>query len=228
MIAILVILLITLTAGALAIYGLWYAFGKRQEKALQPFGTRGLFSDPASEDTPARIDKKLITASMKNTQLIERARSGDTNVLSDARATGDSGLYKEALDALIDKASENQEALSALINQIVISDELRASTKLAEIVFSSWKAQPGQRSTIRMLHIAALSDDADMYQKAVEEVLRFHQDGKLTIASEALVALIESEFWVLASEARLGGAGFRLKRTLADVRRKLATATPAR
>src|ERR1044071_9250994 len=107
MIAILVILLITLTAGALAIYGLWYALGKRQEKALQSFGTRGLFSDPASEDTPARIDKKLMTASMKKTQLIERARSGDTNVLSDAHATGDSGLYKEALDALVDRSEEH-------------------------------------------------------------------------------------------------------------------------
>jgi hypothetical protein len=229
MIAILVILLITLTAGAFAVFGLWYAFGKRWEKVLQPSGDRGLFSDPASEDDAAgRINKKSIGASRKKTELMERARLGDIGVLSDAHATGDSGLYKEALDGLVEKASESQESLSALVNHIAKSNELRASNKLAEIVFSSWKAQPDRRSTIEVIHIAALSDDAAMYQKAVEEVLRFHQNGKLAIAAEDLLALIESEFWVLASEVRLGGAGFRLKRMLADVRRKLATATPAR
>jgi hypothetical protein len=228
MIAILVILLITLTAGALAIYGLWYAFGKKQEKAIQPFEARGLFSAPASEDDNARASKRLTEAARKRTELMDRARLGDTSVLCDAHATGNSGLYKDALDALLEKASESQESLSALVNHIAKSNELRASTKLAETLFLNWKAHPTRRSTIEMLHIAALSDDAAMYQIAVEEILLLHQDGKLAISDEDLLALVESEFWVLASEARLGGAGLQLKQTLADVRRKLATATPAR
>ena len=230
MIAILVILLITLTAAAFAIFGLRYALsGKSEEKALKPSGARGLFSDPASEsDAAESINKKSASASRQKIELMERARLGDTGALSDAHATGDSGLYKETLDVLIEKASEHEEALSALVNLIAKSDELRASIKLAERVISSWKVQPDRRSTIQMLHIAALSDDAATYQKTVEEVLQFRQSGKLAFTTEEILALVESEFWVLAPEARLGGAGFRLKRMLADVRRKLATATPAR
>jgi hypothetical protein len=230
MIAILLILLVTLAAAAFAIFGMRYALARQsQEKALGPHGARGLFSDPASEDAAAESgDEKSIMGSRQRAELMKRARIGDAGVLSEAHATGDPGLYKETLDALIESAPGDAEALSALASHIARSDGLRANTKLAEIVLSNWKAAPGTRSTVEMLHIAALSDDAAIYQEAVEEVLRFRQNGKLAIAAEDLLALVEGEYWVLASEARLGGAGFRLKRTLADVRRKLATATPAR
>jgi hypothetical protein len=235
MISVLVILLIALAAAAFTVSILRKALpGEGQKKALPPPAGRGLFSGQAFEDKAGGIDEKPVRASGRKTELIARARLGDTGVLSDAHATGDAGLYKEVLDALIEQACERpeqsrQEAILDLVNQIAKGDELRANTKLAEIIISNWKDAPDRRSTIEMLHIAALSDDAATYQKAVEEVLRVRQKGKLTgIAAEELLALVESEYWVLASEARLGGAGFRLKRMLADVRRKLATATPAR
>jgi hypothetical protein len=231
MIAILVIVVITLVAGAFTIFGLRYALsGKSQERVLPPTGARGLFSDPAPEDDADNgIDKKSVGGSSRGAELIERARRGDIGALSDAHATGSVALYNEALDALIGQASGRHESLSALVSHIAKSDELRANTELAGLALASWKARPDRRSTIEMLHIAALSDDASMYEKAVEEVIGFWQGGRLTgILAEELLALIESEYWVLASETRLGGAGFALKRLLADVRRKLAAATPAR
>ena len=228
MIAILLILLIALAA---ALLGLRHALAdKGQEKILRPPDARGLFSDPAPEDDAARGDnERSIAASSRGKGLIARARMGDTAALSDAHVTGDHDLYKEALDALVEQASGRHEAFGALVNHIAKSDELRASIKLAEKVLSRWEAAPDRLSTIEMLHIAALSDDAAMYQKAVEEVLRSRNTGKLACFEAAeLLALVESEYWVLAPEARLGGAGFRLKRMLADARRELATATPAR
>ena len=231
MIAILVIIVIILATVAFTIFGLRYALaGKRQQIVLPPHGARGLFSDPASEGYADNgTDKKSISDSNRGVELIERARRGDLAALSDAHATGSIALYDEALDALIEQASGRHELLSALVSHIAKSKELRANAELADRVLSSWKAQPDRRSTIEMLHIAALSGDASMYQKAVEEVTGYWHGGRLTgISAEELIALIESEYWVLASETRLGGAGFALKRSLADVRRKLAAATPAR
>jgi hypothetical protein len=234
MIAILLILLITLAAAAVLV--LRYALtDKGQQKDLQPPNARGLFSDPAPQDDAPQDDaargndEKSAAASNRRKELIARARAGDAGALANAHRTGDHDLYKEALDGLIEQASGRHEAFGALVNHIAKSDELRASIKLAEMVISRWKAAPDRHATIEMLHIAALSDDAATYQKAVEEVLRFRNTGKLaSFDASELVALVESEYWVLASEARMGGAGFRLKRMLADARRELATATPAR
>jgi len=76
---------------------------------------------------------------------------------------------------------------------------------------------------------AALSDDAMVYQQAVELVIAHWQKGKLgEFGPEELIELFDSQFWILAPEARHGGAGFALKRRLAAVRRELATTTPAR
>jgi hypothetical protein len=231
MIAILVIVFITLTAAAFTVFGLRYALsGEDRKRVLPPPNAGGLFSGPASEDYDGDgINEELINASEQRAELIERARQGDLVALSDAHAAGNLKLYSETLDALIEQASGRQESMSALVNHIAKSDELRANTDLAGRVLANWKAAPDRRSTIEALHIAALSDDAAAYQNAVEEALRFWQSGRLTgISAEELLALVESQYWVLASEARLGGAGFALKRMLADVRRKLAAATPAR
>jgi hypothetical protein len=80
-----------------------------------------------------------------------------------------------------------------------------------------------------MMHIAALSDDAVVYQRAVELAIAYWLKGNLIeFSPEELIELFDSQFWILAPEARRGGAGFALKRKLAGVRRELATTTPAR
>jgi hypothetical protein len=73
-----------------------------------------------------------------------------------------------------------------------------------------------------MLHIAALSDDAGVYQAAVDATLNSWRRGTLQqISSPELQAILEGEFWVLSAKTRNSGAGFLLKRTLASVRREL-------
>ncbi|HEX8087470.1 MAG TPA: hypothetical protein VF762_01375 [Blastocatellia bacterium] len=231
MIAILVIIFITLAAGAFTLFGLRHALaGKHQERVLPPPDARGLFSDPSPENDAGRsLNEKSVNASTLEAELIKRARKGDASALSDAHAALPGASYGEVLDALVEHASGHQGSLSALVNHVAKSDELRATIGLANKALAIWKAAPDRRSTSEALHIAALSDDAATYQRAVEEVLAFWQDGRLTgISAGELLTLVESEYWVLASDARLGGAGFALKRTLADVRRKLAAATPAR
>jgi hypothetical protein len=92
-----------------------------------------------------------------------------------------------------------------------------------------WRDNVDRRSTTQMMHIAALSDDPGVYEQAVEIVLEHWRSGKLQQFSvDELIALFESQYWILALEARRGGAGFALKRKLVEIRRELAAATLTR
>ncbi len=98
-------------------------------------------------------------------------------------------------------------------------------TAEAEALVESFLASPDRNSTLNMLHTAALVDDAAVYQKAVETVLRAWREQKLKdLSASDLQALFTSEFWVLSSGTRSSGAGFVLKRALASARRELESA----
>jgi hypothetical protein len=94
----------------------------------------------------------------------------------------------------------------------------------AEALIESFPVSPDRNSTVRMLHAAALSDDAAVYQKAVGAALRAWREQDLNdLSASDLQALFTSEFWVLSSNTRASGAGFVLKRALASARRELET-----
>ena len=58
-----------------------------------------------------------------------------------------------------------------------------------------------------MLHVAALADDANIYQAAIETAYQFWRDQKLTgILADELRQLMESEFWILSPAVRNSGA----------------------
>jgi hypothetical protein len=92
----------------------------------------------------------------------------------------------------------------------------------AEALIESFPVSPERNSMVRMLHAAALSDDAAVYQKAVGAALRAWREQNLNdLSASDLQALFTSEFWVLSSGTRSSGAGFVLKRALASARREL-------
>ena len=195
------------------------ALPEDKPNALQPPDSAPLFTSYVEAEEPPD-DRRA--------KLVERAAQGDTAALADAHAAGDSQLYAEVLDALTD-ARIRQGNLHDLVKHIASNNELRGGVRLAEQVIQSWKLAPDRRSTIEMIHVAALSDDAGTYGKAIEMALEAWQRGKLSgFKPEELIMLVESQYWELASEARNGGAGYALKRKIADVRRDLATATTGR
>ena len=84
---------------------------------------------------------------------------------------------------------------------------------------------PNRNSTTELLHVAALSDNAKNYGRAIELVLMSWRDRSLTgLSAKELQSLINSEYWVLSSRARISGAGFVLKRTLSNANRELESA----
>jgi hypothetical protein len=200
----------------------------RGDRELAPSRFEGLFADQVSALQPAELENATYTSAARK-ELAERSRRGDLETLSEAHSTGDAMLYGEVLDGLIESASGGQETFAALVSHISKSSELRGNKRLAQRSIDSWKTSTDRRSTAQMMHIAALSDDAAVYEQVVDLVFEYWQRGTLEkYSAEELVELFESQYWVLAPEARRGGAGFALKRKLAGLRRELATATLTR
>ena len=138
--------------------------------------------------------------------LLARAKTGDFDVLLTVKGLD---IYAEVLDQLI---SSNSEILT--LASFVAERNLRANRDLVNAVTHSWEANLNSPTTAQMLHIAALSDDGDVYDTAIQRVLKVWRAGKLLdVSAVDLQALFNSEFWLLSSEVRNSGTGFILKRT---------------
>ena len=87
---------------------------------------------------------------------------------------------------------------------------------------------PNRISTAKLLHAAALSDNAKNYERAIEIVLLSWRDGSLAdLSAKELQSLFNSEYWVLSSRTRTSGAGFVLKETLSSATRELQSGFPS-
>ena len=218
-----------LAVAAAAIY-LWQreATDSSSDRALASPVRRGLF-DHFSGGPDRAEALEANQAFQARASLKKRASEGDVESLRAAYELADAGLYHEVLEALVEQAATGQETLRALVSQIATSNDLRANIRLAELVIEAWKNEPGRRATAEALHIAALSDDATTYQAAVELAIEYSRSGRLPeLSAEDLIALVESQYWALSSDARSSGAGFALKQRLAGVRRELTTAATTR
>jgi hypothetical protein len=210
---------------AIAIYFWQRPASTIQTDALPPPPGRGLFIDNPLDDRDvalisAEADSEATKA--KRIALIERAKAGDKSVLQEARGEHHE-LYEEVLNLLVAGADNDVKLLSLV--SYVTRHELRVNKKLAERTIDSYKRAPDRNSTAKMLHVAALSDDAGVYQSAVETALRFWRDRRLAeVSAQELRSILEGEFWILSSSTRSSGAGFLLKRTLANARRELEAA----
>ena len=186
----------------------------------------GLFGElnPADEAALLAAEKEA-NRSAQRSALLARAAGGDKKVLDEAQATHDAGLYDEVLDALTEHADSDQSLLS-LVSYIARNTGLRVNQKLAAKFIESWKRSPDRSTTAKMLHVAALSGDAGVYQRAIETAVQFLSDGRVpSLDRDELRQLVESEYWILPAESRNSGAGFVLKRTLARLRRELTATT---
>ena len=117
------------------------------------------------------------------------------------------------------------EAEAAVRKEQAHNDELEARKALAEEFIVAWQVSPDRVSTAKMLHLAALADDAEIFRNAVESALKVWQRGSVPdLTAVELQTLFNSEFWILSSGTRSSGAGFVLKRTLSRAKRDLERA----
>jgi len=86
----------------------------------------------------------------------------------------------------------------------------------------AFQQTPDRTSTTKLLHVAAQTDDAKTYGRAIELVLMSWRERTLSdLSAKDLQTLFSSEYWVLSSRARTSGAGFILKQTLSNAQREL-------
>lgn len=183
------------------------------ELPLPPKPPAGLFSDYQPAQLPATTEEP-------RKALLELAHTGDKKALDDAYAINDRALYDEVLNTLVAQIHTEAQLLSLV--SYVTRNELPVNKTLAQKTIDSWKGSLDRNSTAKLLHIAALSDDASTYGQAVEVVLNSWRESKLPdISAVELQSLFNGEFWVLSSNARSSGAGFVLKRTLSTAKREL-------
>ncbi len=187
-----------------------------------PAEYQGLFAPSADELKRLESASFAEQLAANRSSLLARASAGEKAVLSDARQSGDNILYDEVLNELVNQAANEKQVL-ALASYVTRAEDLRVNTSLAGAFLETWRKEPSRRSTSQMLHLAALTGDATFYREAIEAAVNEWQEHRISdLASEELAQLIESEFWVIPSHARSSGAGFLLKKKLANIRRELA------
>jgi len=183
----------------------------------------------AAEEKPeARVRKSRVKTDEKPSDqpvdLLERARTGDLQALTEAYQLGNKSQYDRVLDELVDWSGASPDLMRSLASHIAGSNCLRTNRNMAQSFIEVWQSVPSRGLTGDMLHMAALSDDAETYEEAIEMALLFWRNSAFRMTADELRTLIESEYWVIASEARSSGAGFMLKRKLAEARRELGVA----
>jgi hypothetical protein len=206
-----------------------YTFYRRQHASsdyraeLQPrhASPRSLFdrqeSHPCLDAAEASRESDERAAS-----LLKRAGAGDFVALAEALRANDPALYARVLRELLNWAEPSETNLRSLASFVANDSDLRGSPDLAAAYTKLWQQQPVRQTTAQLLHLAALSDDADTFARAVEAAcddVRANRAGG--IRPEELSALIESEYWVLSSAARSTGAGFVLKQRMSSLREQL-------
>jgi len=171
--------------------------------------------DPPSAKIIAEMDAEKLQA-----ELFARARNGDASVLHEAQINP--ALYHEVLTALLTHGSD----VTALAAYVLRHVELRSNAQLAQAFIKHWDISPNRSALASMLHLAALSDNADVYWLAVEVAKQAWDEGRLPqVSPKELAAAIEAEYWLMEPEARSSGTGYVLKRFVANVRRDLSDAT---
>jgi hypothetical protein len=205
-----------------------YAFARRKRNSLSQYNPSvllapdrfaGLFEEQNAVQIAAQ--EKELHQTRRRADLLERAKRFDLQTLEDSQAQA--GLYHELLNELIEQSANSQQKLQQLVGHLTASQQLRSNVRLAEMMIAIWKDSPDNKSTAQMLHIVALSDEAALLQQAIEMIFNTWKSGLLPrLSAKDFLALVESEYWVLAPEARRSGAGFILKNSLAELRRRLA------
>jgi hypothetical protein len=192
----------------------------------EPRSFDGLFAEQHAEEMKllAQADAER-RAQEERLRLFDRAAEGDKTALDEAHTRGDGLFYREILQTLVERAEGDEEKLRAIAEHIVDSRALRSSGEFAALMIERWGEAPVRLSFAGALHLAALSDDATVFRRAVEVASKFFREGRFPrVSAEDFLATIESAYWLIDTEARNSGSGFILKRLIVDVRRGLAAA----
>lgn len=144
-----------------------------------------------------------------------RAEEGDFNSLLEAKVFGDSRLYDEVFQILIRSDSDR-------LADFVTKNSLTANADLVELSAKKLSENPTLDNLLKSVHLSALTNSAEIFLQVLETMSELYKQKRLNeISGEKLIEIFESHYWLLASEARVSGAGYLLKEKMASVRREI-------
>lgn len=193
---------------------------------IAPRDFDGLFAEEqtalARELAQAEAD---LRAEQDRERLIQRAAEGDKAALDQAHEGGDRELYRDVLRALVARVESDPQQMGSVARYIIDSGRLRSTADFARMMIEVWDRMLDQKSLVDMVYLSALSDDAAIFQHAVELALKRWHEGKLRgVSAKDFLAIVESAYWLIAVEVRNSGSGFLIKKVIVDLRRELAAA----
>lgn len=163
--------------------------------------------DPPSAPFIAEIESEKLRE-----ELLNRANTGDFSVLP--QASSKQILYDEVLAVFA------QQNLFGAVDYISRHDELRTNAPFAQALIEAWQQMPTRQGVAKLLHISALSDDAETFFLAVKTARSAWREQKIPdISGKELADVIETEYWLLKPSAR--ETNMALKDFLTQVRREL-------
>ena len=223
---ILIISVFLLAVTALALYRWNRQPPKELNTFSEPRSFDGLFAEQHAEEMKLLAQAEAESrVEEERRRLLKRAADGDKTALDEARKQSDAALYREVLQTLVARADGDEKAFRSIAKYIIDSGVLRSSGEFATTMIERWNESLDQLSLVDLLHLAALSDDAAVFKRAVEVSVKRFGEGRLPqVSAKDFLATVESAYWLMATEVRSSGSGFLLKQLIADVRRELAAA----
>lgn len=82
-----------------------------------------------------------------------------------------------------------------------------------------WRVSPDKRSTVKLLVMAAETEDVQTFSKTAENVIKLWRENRIeSLKSEDLADLLDSHFRTLPQQERTSGIGFWLKEEVKNLR----------
>src|SRR5258705_13560346 len=175
MVTLLITSILILGLFAIAIY-FWQKPANRIEtiELPRPEHARGLFGDSQlNQIAPAPAENQNQPHRLS---LIALAGEGNKDALRQAHDLNNE-VYNEVLNKFVARTTSAAQVISLASH--VTEQNLPVNKALAVAVVESWRQNADRKSTAKMLHIAAPSNRAETYRKAVGEALEFWRQGKL-------------------------------------------------
>lgn len=154
---------------------------------------------------PEGAELSKLERDIRREEILNLASQGDFSALE--LASTSTSLYSEVVEVLATRTGTGP-----LADFILKQPGLWATSPLALDVIDQWAAAPTRSGLVRMLHLAALTNQTETVRTAIREAADAYQSGRLTDVSRAeIAAVIEGEYWELNPKARGSAEGAALK-----------------
>ena len=191
-----------------------------QETFNTPPKYRSLFEPDEAELRQWQKEQDEKTTAEKAVELrldlLTRAKKNDFNTLLEAKIYGNARLYDEVFQVLLQKDADK-------LTDFVTRNSLTANADLVELSVKKLSENPNLDNLLKLVRLSALTNSAEIFLQVLETTSELWEQKRLNgISAEKLIEVLESHYWLLATEARVSGAGYLLKEKMASMHREIS------